>query len=88
MLVDPLPRDEFQAGLLELSRDLVVKEQQIEILISSLPGLESTEEDQERYIRELEEEVRVAEMQRLGALKAKDEVLARLDAAVRGVRRP
>jgi mediator of RNA polymerase II transcription subunit 21 len=86
--VEPLPPDEFKAGQLELARDLIVKEQQIEYLISSLPGLENSERDQEQSIKELEEELKVAEAQRLDAIKEKDEVLAKLDQVIRGVRRP
>lgn len=86
--MDSLPLDEFRAGLLELSRDLIIKEQQIEALITTLPGLDSSEVDQERYIRELGEEVRVAEIQRQDAIKAKREVMNKLDTVVRAVRRP
>ncbi|RKU45774.1 RNA polymerase II mediator complex subunit [Coniochaeta pulveracea] len=86
--VEPLPQDEFKAGQLELARDLIIKEQQIEYLISILPGLENSERDQEQSIKELEEELKVAEAQRLDAIKEKDEELAKLDQVIRGVRRP
>lgn len=85
--VDTLPAEEFQAGQLELARDLITKEQQIEYLISSLPGLDNSERDQEQYIADLEEELRVAEAQRLEAVKEKDEVLAKLDQVLRAIRR-
>lgn len=88
MPVEPLSPDEFKAGQLELARDLIIKEQQIEYLISSLPGLENSERDQEQSIKELEEELKVAEAQRLDAIKEKDEELAKLDQVIRGVRRP
>lgn len=78
----------FRAGQVELARDLVYKEQQIEVLISTLPGLDSSERDQERTIRGLEEELRVADAQREEALGEKREVLAKLDAVLRAVRRP
>lgn len=86
--VDPLPPDEFRAGLLELSRDLIIREQQIEVLISSLPGLDNSERDQERYIKELEDDLKAAEAQRQEALKEKDQILAELDSVIRSVRRP
>ncbi|ODA76321.1 hypothetical protein RJ55_08166 [Drechmeria coniospora] len=86
--VDPLPAEEFRPGLRELSRDLVVKEQQIEYLISSLPGLDNSEKDQERCIKDLEEELKAAEVQRLEALKERDRILAELDSVIRSVRRP
>lgn len=88
LLVDPLPADEFQAGLKELSRDLIVKEQEIEYLISSLPGLENSEKDQERNIRDLEEDLKAAEAQRQDALREKDQILAELDTVIRSIRRP
>jgi mediator of RNA polymerase II transcription subunit 21 len=74
--------------MLELAQDLVVKEQQIELLISLLPGLESTEIDQERCIHELEEEVRIAEAQRLEAVKEKREIMKTLSTALRAASRP
>ena len=86
--VDPLPADDFKAGLVELSRDLILKEQQIEVLISSLPGLENSEKDQERFIKDLEEELKLAESQRQDAVREKDQVLAKLDQVIRSIRRP
>ncbi|KAI5463293.1 RNA polymerase II transcription mediator [Mariannaea sp. PMI_226] len=86
--VDPLPADEFRAGMVELSRDLIIKEQQIEVLISSLPGLDNSEMDQEKYIKELEDDLKVAEAQRQEAIKEKDQILAELDTVIRGIRRP
>jgi mediator of RNA polymerase II transcription subunit 21 len=83
-----LPPDEFRLGLVDLSRDLILKEQQIEVLISSLPGLDNSELDQERYIRELEEELKAAEAQRQEAIKEKEEVLAKVDKIIRSIRRP
>ncbi|KKA29801.1 hypothetical protein TD95_003093 [Thielaviopsis punctulata] len=86
--VDPLPADDFKAGLVELARDLIITEQQIEVLICSLPGLDNTENDQEMNIRELEEELRAAEAQRQEAIKEKDAVLAKLDQVIRSIHRP
>ncbi|TDZ37682.1 Mediator of RNA polymerase II transcription subunit 21 [Colletotrichum sidae] len=86
--VDPLPPDEFKEGLRELAKDLIYKEQQIEVLISTLPGLDSTESDQEQYIRDLEDELKVAEAQRQDAIKEKDQILGKLDEVIRSIRRP
>ncbi|KAF5612193.1 mediator-RNA polymerase II transcription subunit 21 [Fusarium subglutinans] len=86
--VDSLPPDEFRAGMVELSQDLIVKEQQIEVLISCLPGLDNSEMDQERYIKELEEDLKVAEAQRQEAIKEKDQILSELDSVIRSIRRP
>ncbi len=85
--VDDYPPEVFQAGQLELARDLIVKEQQIELLISLLPGLDNSERDQQQSIKDLEEELKVAEAQRLEAVKEKEEVLAKLDEVVRSIRR-
>ncbi|TQB73536.1 RNA polymerase II mediator complex subunit [Monascus purpureus] len=45
----------------ELARDLIIKEQQIEYLISVLPGIGSSEAEQENRIRELGKELRRVE---------------------------
>lgn len=86
--MDPLPNDEFRAGLDELSCDLILKEQQIEYLISLLPGLNKSEQDQEHTIKDLEDDLKVAEAQRQEAIKERDSILAQLDVVIRSVRRP
>lgn len=65
-----------------------MKVQQIEMIISTLPGLENNAQDQERYIRELEEELRVAEAQRQDAIRDMNVVQERLDQVVRATLRP
>jgi mediator of RNA polymerase II transcription subunit 21 len=86
--VEPHPPEVFKAGQKELARDLIIKEQQIEYLISVLPGLENSEKDQEEMIQQLEVELREAEVKRKEALKEKEAVLARLEAVIRSVKRP
>lgn len=86
--IEPLPEDEFKAGQLELARDLITKMQQIELIISTLPGLENNTQDQERQIRELEEDLKVAEAQRQEAIREMEVVQERLDQVVRDTRRP
>ncbi|TVY58535.1 Mediator of RNA polymerase II transcription subunit 21 [Lachnellula cervina] len=86
--VEPVSADEFKAGQRELAQDLIMKEQQIELLISVLPGLDNSEMDQERMIRQLEDELKVAEEKRREAVKEKEEVLARLEGVIRSVKRP
>ncbi|KAI1840082.1 hypothetical protein JX265_013004 [Neoarthrinium moseri] len=86
--VDPHPADVFKAAQVELAQDLITKEQQIEYLISILPGLDNSEQDQERNIKELEEELKVAEAQRQEAVKERKEIMGRLDTVIRSIRRP
>ncbi|KAI1470441.1 CSE2-domain-containing protein [Daldinia bambusicola] len=86
--VDPHPEDLFKSAQVELAQDLITKEQQIELLISLLPGLDNSEQDQERNIKELEEELKVAEAQRQEAIKEKEDTMAKLDAVIRSIRRP
>jgi mediator of RNA polymerase II transcription subunit 21 len=86
--VETYPEDVFKAGQKELAQDLIMKEQQIEFLISSLPGLENSEKVQEETIKQLEEELKSAEVERQKAVLEKDEVQKRLDAVIRSVKRP
>ena len=86
--VEPLPADQFSADQQQLARDMIEKEQMIEGLITLLPGLKNNEQDQERRIRQLEEELKIAEEERKQAVKGKEEVLARLDTVIRSVKRP
>jgi mediator of RNA polymerase II transcription subunit 21 len=87
-VVEPYPTDVFKAGQKELAQDLIVKEQQIEALISMLPGLDNSERDQEDTIRQLEEELKVAETRRKEAVREKEVVLSRLESVIRSVKRP
>ncbi|TVY46494.1 Mediator of RNA polymerase II transcription subunit [Lachnellula occidentalis] len=86
--IEPVSAEEFKAGQKELAQDLIMKEQQIELLISVLPGLDNSEKDQERMIMQLEDELKVAEENRREAVKEKEEVLARLEGVIRSVKRP
>ncbi|CAJ2513794.1 Uu.00g019130.m01.CDS01 [Anthostomella pinea] len=86
--VAPHPPDVFRAAQVELAQDLITKEQQIELLISILPGLDNSEQDQERNIRELEDELKAADAQRREAVREREEAMAKLDAVIRSVRRP
>ena len=87
-IVDPYPADVFKAGLLELAQDLVTKEQQIEYLVSMLPGLENSEKDQENKIKQLEEEMKIAHRESEEVAKDIQAVGVRLDSVIRGVKRP
>lgn len=86
--VEPVSAEQFKLDQIELAQDLVLKEQQVEYLISMLPGLENSEKDQEQAIRQLEEELKVAEEERKEAVKEKEEVLAKLESVIRSIKRP
>ncbi|KAH6659752.1 RNA polymerase II transcription mediator [Truncatella angustata] len=88
MEVDPHPAEVFKASQVELAQDLITKEQQIEYLISILPGLDNSEQDQERNIKELEEELKTAEAQRLEAIGERKQIMSKLDEVIRSIRRP
>ncbi|KAK4506145.1 hypothetical protein PRZ48_004110 [Zasmidium cellare] len=60
----PEPADKFNAAMHEMAQELVLKEQQIEIVIKSLPGIGVNEADQEKRMRELEVELRQMEEER------------------------
>lgn len=68
----PASPDEFQKDIRELSRDLVVKEHQIEILIGCLPGLNATEAEQVQRMKELERELDAIEGERERAVREKE----------------
>lgn len=70
----------FQAALRELARDLVLKEQQIEYLISVLPGIGESEANQSQRIQALEKELREADEQRKVALAEREAMLNTLGA--------
>ncbi|KUJ16826.1 CSE2-domain-containing protein [Mollisia scopiformis] len=86
--IDPKSEAAFKDGQRELARDIIIKEQQIEYLISQLPGLENSEKDQDETIRRLEEELKVAEEERKEAVKERAAVLAKLETVIRSVKRP
>lgn len=67
---------------------MIVREQQIELLISTLPGLENTTGDQQKRIAELEEELKKEEAKRAEAVKEKDVMLQKLEEVIRSIRRP
>lgn len=67
--------DVFKSALRELARDLVLKEQQIEYLISVLPGIGESEDNQNQRIRVLEKELRDADEQRREALGQREAML-------------
>lgn len=73
----PEQSDVFGTSLRELAQAIVLKEQQAEVLINSLPGLRNSEAAQERRMRELDVELQEVGRQRA---KAEDERQRTVDA--------
>ncbi|KAF2639726.1 hypothetical protein P280DRAFT_470343 [Massarina eburnea CBS 473.64] len=67
----PPTQEEYQHDIRELSKDLVLKEQQIEVLIASLPGLHTSEKEQVERMKELEKELEDLEGDRIAAVEEK-----------------
>jgi mediator of RNA polymerase II transcription subunit 21 len=85
----PLPdsAEVFQNALREIAQDLVVKEQQVEHLINSLPGLGNSESDQEKRMRELELELRSVEVLRERKEAEREELIDMLGKIITKVKR-
>lgn len=83
-IVPDSPRT-FASRQRELARDLVIKEQQIEYLISVLPGIGSSEKEQEGRIRELEGELRAVEDERQRKVRELRVLRRKLEGVLGGV---
>ena len=83
----PEEPEKFNTALRQLAQDLVIKEQQIEYLINSLPGIGSSEADQEKRMRELEVELRQVERERVEAESEKERMVDMLGQMIVGVKR-
>lgn len=77
----------FLSAQHELAQDLLLKTRQIEFLIWSLPGVETSEKEQEARIRELEGELQGAEEERRRAVEEMEDWRERLEGVLGGVRR-
>jgi len=77
----------FAAALQELARDLVTKEQQIEWLMTQLPGADRGQEEQEARIRELDAELRELDNEGERAEEERKRLLERVEGAILGMRR-
>lgn len=77
----------FNENLRELAQDLVLKEQQIEYIINSLPGIGNSEMDQEKRMRELEKELREVEEERERKEREKEELVDLLGEVIGKVKR-
>lgn len=71
----------------ELARDLLIKTRQIAHLVSVLPGVEKSEEEQGERIRALERELREAELERVEAVTEMERWRGKLEVVIGGVRR-
>lgn len=80
-------KEQFEEDLKEMAKDLVVKSQQIELLIANLPGVHSSEAEQVQRMKELEKELEQLEGERLQAVKGKDALLKKVEEKIVGVGR-
>lgn len=83
----PVAPQVFANAQHELAEDLVQKGQQIELLISRLPGIGRGEEQQAEDIRVLAERVRDMEERRKAKRKEMKEYVKRLDNVIMGMSR-
>lgn len=69
----------------ELSRDLILKTTQIIALISVLPGIGSSRQQQEDRLKELEEELKEVEKERQEAVKERERLVEVVENVIAGV---
>jgi mediator of RNA polymerase II transcription subunit 21 len=81
----PVPSDVFANAQQELAEDLVSKGQQIQLLISRLPGIGRGEEQQAEEIKVLVEKVREMEKARKQKRKEMREYVRKLDDVIMGM---
>ncbi len=77
-----LSAEEFNKDIRELSRELVIKEQQLELLIACLPGLHTSEQQQVERMKELEAELKRLEGERLHAVKERMELVRKVEGMI------
>ena len=66
----------------ELSRDLILKTKEIELLIGSLPGIGVSEEQQIARLEKLEAELQEVEKKRKEVMQRKEALQRRLDEVI------
>jgi mediator of RNA polymerase II transcription subunit 21 len=76
----------FQSRLKELAQDLVLKEQQVEALAESLPGIGSSQEAQERRLEDLEKELKEVEREEVAWEDERKKLMERMDGWVKNSR--
>lgn len=75
----------FTVNQVQLVRDLIIKEQQIEHLIKVLPGIGTSEQEQEERIRSLEKDLREMHKQRKQKRKEMRATVKKLEHVIMGV---
>lgn len=86
-VAQPLSPDQFNEDIKEFARDIVLKQQQMEALVSTLPGLNVSEEEQIERMKSLERELEDLEGERVQAVKEKEMLLRRVEDKIMGVGR-
>lgn len=81
----PVPSSTFSSAQRELAEDLVQKAQQIEMLISRLPGIGRGEDEQREEIKSLSRSVREMEEKRKAKRAEMRDYVRRLDDVVLGM---
>ncbi|KAM0795764.1 mediator complex, subunit Med21 [Usnea florida] len=77
----------FASAQRELAQDLLLKTKQIEYLISVLPGVENSLDNQGARVTELDGELREALEERKKAEEERERWLAKIDGIIGGIRR-
>lgn len=80
-------KEQFEEDLKEMAKDLVVKSQQIELLIANLPGVNSSEAEQVQRMKDLEKELEELEGERVHAVQEKEALLKKVEEKIVGVGR-
>jgi mediator of RNA polymerase II transcription subunit 21 len=84
---DPQPDDLFDQRLQELAQDLIVKEQQIEALVATLPGVGSSQDKQEAQLAELQRQLLELDEEAKEWAGEKTVLVGRLEGRLEGIGR-
>ncbi|KAF2122392.1 mediator complex, subunit Med21 [Lophiotrema nucula] len=79
------PQEDYATDVRELSQDLILKQQQIEILIDRLPGIGTSEKEQVERMKQLERQLEEIEGERAEAVKEKRVLIEKVEGLIRGV---